>query len=548
MDSSSDLWALITQPQTVAGVLVALYAWKRYGTPRSNQSSTTRAQFYSTGCAYVVCALAIYFVLNSVIGQPGAKEFITFGAQLPSEASDEVSKLSAPFVSALFLTTLLPSIPFLSQIDSALLRFFQHLGSIPIEVRRLKRDLQQMDYTPPKSTQTLARNYLGPYPKILTARLAFDQGISIQHQFTRVICLYCELKDLDERSGFLGDFADEAAEVEKLVALVCAQAGGYFAFMQMPGVATDAVDDATGAFEKACDAADNKICWLFARGLLNASWSGNKLRQRLGNLGFGVAKMQPPFILNAALTAGLIVFGVFVCGMFVLRAMGSTELPINRQVTLALVIAVNYGLAAMLATLPKKMWPFAKRTQERGRSVLSYVISAALTGLAAMCVGLLHTIAWEGSIEAGAARYFAVSYPWIVPPVVVALVLAFLCDNYALERNDPTWLRWAEGGVMGLAVAASTIGASIWFRDLLQSVSGPVAGVPAGAPSPAAYTAIVIAISIAIGLTLGSLVPYAYRRARRAGDERPAAPVLQPVAVVSAVDGANPANPKPAVI
>ena len=527
----SDLWSILNQhlPQVFAGVLVALYAWKRYGTPSSNRSSTTRAQFYFTCCAYVLCALSLFLMLSSLLAQPEAKKFVTFGVTLP----DEATKLSAPFLSALFLTTLLPSIPFVSEIDSALLKFFQHLGSIPIEVRRLRRDLKQMEYKPPQRSITLARDFLAAHPKILQARLASDQGTSIQHQFTRVMCLYCELKDLDESSGFMGDFVEEAAELEKLIALVCAQAGGYFTFAQTPGVADDALQDATAAFDKACDAANDKICWLFARGLLNASWSGNRLRQRLTKLGFRLVGAHPPFVLNVVLTASLIVFAVFVFGMFLMRAMGHADLTISRQVTLAIVISVNYGIAATLAIVPKNKWAFAKRTLERGRSVLAYVISALLTGLAAMGTGVIHTSVWEGGVVAGIIRYFSVTYPWIVPPVVVAFVLAFLSDNFALAKSEPRWLRWSEGGVVGVAVAASTFGASEWFKDLLKQLHGPIAGLPPGAPSPAVYAVILIAISVAIGLTLGMLVPYAYRKARRAEDVPPAPAVLQPVAIAN---------------
>jgi len=136
-------------------------------------------------------------------------------------------------------------------------------------------------------------------------------------------------------------------------------------------------------------------------------------------------------------------------------------------------------------------------------------------------------------LAAGLQRYFTVAYPWICPPIVVALLLAFLCDNFALERSEPRWLRWAEGAVTGVLVAATTLGASIWFRDLLAHAPKPTTGVNNFA-SPAVYTAILISIGFAIGLTLGSLVPYAYRKARRIEDSpplaQPALPMLQAVA------------------
>lgn len=529
--SMSDLWAALGNnlPQVFAGIVVALYAWKRYGTPIGNRSSTTRVQFYSTCCAYVLCALTIYLALTSLLENPQAIKFLTFGLQLP----EDMTNLSTPFVAALFLTTLLPSIPVLCGIDTALLNCFQRLGSIPIEVRRLRHDLKEMGYAPTQKTEALVRDYLNAYPKVLASRLVFGRGRTIQHDFTRILCLYCELKELDEQSGFLVDFADEEEELKKLVDLVCAQAASYFAFAQAKDVAPDALEEATIGFEKVCDAADHKICLLFARGLLSASWSGNKLRQRLSNLGFGVGD-RPPYILNTVLTAGIIVFAIFVSGMFLMRAVGHFDVSINRQVTLAIVIAMNYGIAATLALVLKRRCSFGKRTREHGRSVLAYLMSAVLTGLAAMSVGVLHTSFWEDSLAAGAHRYFTVAYPWVCPPIVVALLLAFLCDNFALEQSEPRWLRWVEGAATGVVVAATTYGASIWFRDLLMHAPKPTTGA-SNVASPAVYAAILITIGVAIGLTLGSLVPYAYRKARRAEEAptplQPAPPILQVVPV-----------------
>jgi hypothetical protein len=153
--SMSDLWTTLGNnlPQVFAGLVVAVYAWRRYGTPTNNRSSTTRLQFYSTCWAYVLCALTIYLALTSLLKNPDATKFLTFGVQVPEGATS----LSTPFAAALFLTTLLPSIPFLCGIDTALLRFFQRLGSIPIEVRRLRHDLKDMGYTPTQKTEALVR-------------------------------------------------------------------------------------------------------------------------------------------------------------------------------------------------------------------------------------------------------------------------------------------------------------------------------------------------------------------------------------------------------
>ena len=512
-----------------AGVVVALYAWKRYGTPTGNRSSTTRVQFYSTCCAYVLCALTIYLALTSMLEHPDAISSSSFRHPGP-EGSDR------PFLA--FRGGAIPDD--LAAVNPVPVRHRQRAAQVLPAIWARSRSKsggcgttsRRWDTRRTQRSEALVRDYLNAYPKALANRLIFGRGKTIQHDFTRILCLYCELKELDDQSGFLGDFVDEEEELKKLMELVCAQATSYFSFAHAKDVAPDALEDATLGFEKVCDAADNKICFLFARGLLSASWSGNRLRQRLGNLGFSVGE-QPPFILNTVLTAGIIVFMIFASGMFLMRAVGH-EVSINRQVTLSIVIAVNYGIAATLALMLKRRCTFGKRTRERGRSVLAYLVSAALTGMAAMSVGVLHTSFWEGGIAAGLQRYFTVAYPWLCPPIVVALLLAFLCDNFALEKSEPRWLRWAEGAITGVAVAAATLGASIWFGQLIAQASKPTTGV-SNIASPAVYTAILISIGIAIGLTLGTLVPFAYRKARRVEDSPspalPAPPLLQAVVV-----------------
>jgi hypothetical protein len=40
-------------------------------------------------------------------------------------------------------------------------------------------------------------------------------------------------------------------------------------------------------------------------------------------------------------------------------------------------------------------------------------------------------------------------------PTVLAVVLAFECDNYSLQNQDPAWLSWAEGAALAAVMACA---------------------------------------------------------------------------------------------
>jgi len=51
----------------ITGALVAIYGWTRFNTPKTNRASTTLAQFYLTGFAYVASCLVLYLLVARLI-------------------------------------------------------------------------------------------------------------------------------------------------------------------------------------------------------------------------------------------------------------------------------------------------------------------------------------------------------------------------------------------------------------------------------------------------------------------------------------------------
>jgi hypothetical protein len=60
----------------VCGIVVALYAAKRYNTPETNRLSTTRSLFWLTGAGYVTASLTLFLILSEIVLKPGVLNFL----------------------------------------------------------------------------------------------------------------------------------------------------------------------------------------------------------------------------------------------------------------------------------------------------------------------------------------------------------------------------------------------------------------------------------------------------------------------------------------
>src|SRR5271155_721043 len=98
--------------------VVAVHAWDRYNTPKSNRVSTTQAAFLFTGAGYISASLILFLFLSEVALQPAPPQGGVL-AFLEIEGIQDILKgYCAPQVLAAFiLTVLLPHTPILSSAD-----------------------------------------------------------------------------------------------------------------------------------------------------------------------------------------------------------------------------------------------------------------------------------------------------------------------------------------------------------------------------------------------------------------------------------------------
>ena len=501
----------------IAGALVALFAWGRYGDPKTNKVSTTQFHFYLTRSAYTLSALLLYVVLLNLLSTPGALDFLSGG----TAAATGMSKLPAPFMAALIMTTLLPNFPIVSKVDHELLRFFQRLGSIPAKVLRLTVQLQQTTFNPAPQMQQTLRDHMrerANIPNALLDELRFGaesaEKDSARFRFTRNMGIYVliwQLRQKEEFMGFFADFADDAKQIDNLMQSFIDQAAGFFAFSAtippQQQINDPSLLAARNSFKNSCNSVYDELTSFLAQALLNSSWTDNQVKSYLTMLGLAPAQPKSPLLLNTVLTAGIIVFCLFGFGVW----LAPTIMPSAQQgLTLALVVSINHALAALLAIAPKRLWGFANRREMGERPVAAYMLSAVLAGAAAAIVILCYDVfvLKHGDFAAGWDRFSQV-FPWSFLPATASFMLAALCD-VNVPQEKPLQ-KWVEAAAMAVVLA--------------------VAGLVIASLTPASENSrFIVIMSGGIGVIMGFFVPHSYRaELRRSLPAQAGAPAAPPV-------------------
>jgi hypothetical protein len=252
---------------------------------------------------------------------------------------------------------------------------------------------------------------------------------------------------------------------------------------------------------------------MLARILLYSNNREAQIADQLRSLGFEItAQRGVAFPFNVLALNWLAVILLFTVVAVFTAAQGGDA--ITRRLTIGLLIAINHCVAAELAILPKQLWAFANRCKDRERPVLAYLISGLLT---LTVVVALSSIVYAirpilSHMEPTVA--FHVQCKWLTLSVALAILLAFACDNYALEEQDPRWLKPAESA--GIACAMALVGYLVvkWIAPDLDAMhwrAQPQPWMP-------------MALSATIGALFGATIPQWYRqtvRRLRHGSETP---------------------------
>lgn len=503
----------ISPNQVIAALLVAYYAFHRFDTPRSTRSQTSWFQYWGSRISYVVSCLGLLGGLTWALGKnPNLLD------QLQGEtdhALRDMSGIETPLVAALVMTTLLPAFPGLRELDERILSLFHKLGAIPFGAMRWAQQMKDAPFRISDALMAEMVNHIdntAALPDRLVAELHPDpQSDKLRFKFTRNLALYVTISTMRSRARFANEYSDDMTAFDKAMTGFFAHAVGYFALAAQvaggpsPG-GTEALRDASDRFHDLTLETYDDLRLMLARILLYSCRGEHEVAARLHEIGFAMCPPKPVRIPGNQLALDLLgVVAIFVCvGTLFGRAGGRPEIAL----WIGMTVALNYCIAVLFAVLPKQIWSFADIRCSGERPMLSYLLSAVLTFTTILPVSFAFYCLRAATFSVPIPVTFSQQSAWLLLPTVMALVIAFACDDCARRQADPVWLTWAE---------ALGIGGIIAFCGFLVNHVLEQAGV-----HHQRSVMIPIVIGASMGALFGGTIPHWYRRMLRQSGTAPA--------------------------
>jgi hypothetical protein len=500
---SAGFIAQVHASHVLAFLLVCFYAWSRFNTPRTVRAQTSRFQYFASGITYVLSCAGLWIGITLAIEQN--PQWLAILHPAPADGT-RIDALEAPLVAALMLTTLLPSVPMLNAVDGKILAFFHTIGEIPFGAVRWAQRMEDAAFEMRASLVDDAAAYVRDSDDLatsLTGQLSADKdGAPQQYRFTRVLALYVWLKKYRSRARFDADFPDDTDAFEKRMRSYFAQSAGFFAMAaQLPPPELAALPDSVRNFRVLSKDAYEDVRLMLARLLLYSNNREAQIASELRSLGFTIAPRAGvtfPFNLLALDWIGVVVlFGIVA----ILTAAPGGDV-ITRRLSIGLLVAVNHCVAAAFAILPKQLWAFANRDGGGERPVLAYVLSGLLTLTVVLALSAVVYSIRLGLPHAETLLPFGAQCKWLALSTVLAVLLAFACDNYVTEAQAPRWLRWAES--VSIAGGMALVGYVVvtWLAADLAATGWRTPAQPW----------LPVALSAVIGALFGATIPHWYRQ------------------------------------
>ena len=275
------------------GLIVLLYAARRYNTPKTNRLSTTRSLFFLTAAGYVFASLMLFLLLCEVVLRPGVLTFLGL-----DEAQKAVKAYAAPPVlAAVILTTLLPNIAVLSTADAWLLERFQTWGRIPQGVRTLADQLPVNSLQMNSDDVGRLRQWIfneTDIPNEIGDDLGAQGANSAPGTLSRVVRLFSELRKLAASPAYTRSFRTQQEAWQAIQAnfeVFIAQSQAFFVLFErlnpLDGKAgEEALKRARTCYRGICEKSYREMTEFLAQQLLIVEATDARIDLRLQSIGF----------------------------------------------------------------------------------------------------------------------------------------------------------------------------------------------------------------------------------------------------------------------
>ena len=515
--------ATFSTQQWIAVLLIGVYAWFRYATPRGVRADTTWGKFFLGRVAYLVIALSVFatMALSPVMGQEVLKQVgvelhalhqeespATEGASTTAEAPAP-GESSVWLVAALMLIVLLSETPVLARIDLAIRSYFHRVASIPRERRRWIDLLESARVSEDEEVRRRVTDRFRQSENPLRPEdVVFERDGSARYLLTRATLLMDHLEQLasDRRySGLLrgSEFASlrERFDRYQSKASACLELAQNHPedravkhlerelVDQLKGLVSDLHGFAAGlVLLRGRTEAQRRLC-VQALGLRPPQESGGRFPDPHAVLWLLVLLLVP-------VSASLSRLGFWKVFM----------------------ITTTYWGAALSALLVREArnFYFPNRKPSTVPPIGYYLLAGGAGMLTAASVSILFRSAFGGKGARAAIEYFFTeSWPWALAALTIATCIAVLTDDWLDARLPALHGRFDFKGVVN-PIDGALVGAAVGLVALFAIC--PNVGKQGLESIRVALTA------GSLGLILGLLVPTWVRNASRRSD----APVREP--------------------
>ena len=499
----------------IAFLLVAFYAWSRFKTPKTVRSQTSRAQFWLSGGAYVTSCIGVFMGLTWCIRHNVAiVRVLHLGGDSTGHSDTDLANLDAALVAALMLTTLLPNFPALRDVDSAILRFFHRMGSIPFGAQLWAAQMDAQFALPPDAMSQM-RDFIQNSPNLpdsIICELRTDpEADQMRFRFTRNLAIYVALSNLKARTRFADDYPEDVKSFEKKAATYFAQSVSFLTLAaKLSPQEFDDVSESVQKFRTLSLETYEDLRVMLARVLLSSCAGDAEIIERLNRIGFPLERATRIVVPHNMLAFDMIgVVVLFVTGTLLWSAfISNSEMSLGRALAIGLLVSVNDCIAAAFALLPKEMWSFADIRRTRERPYLSYALSAIIALTISLPISYAFFVFRSHVMLDGPAPIlpFAAQCKWLLSSTTLAFALAFACDNRVNQEREPWWLRWVEGASVAVLMGCVGMLVAMWLAPdrvaLYANGHVPSLWMP-------------ILLNGGIGALFGSTIPHWYRSTAR---------------------------------